>query len=85
MKKKIFFWCMFLIVGWCFAFNVQAEDVVQVVTENWSPYNFEEKGVVKGSSTETVRKVLEKANIKHTIKVYPWARSYKMALEQKNV
>ena len=53
---------------------------VAVVTEDWKPYSFEEDGAVKGSATGLVRKVLERAGIDYSIKVYPWARAYSMAL-----
>jgi polar amino acid transport system substrate-binding protein len=59
--------------------------MIEVVTENWRPYNFQENNVIKGISTEIVKKVLDHSGIDYTISVYPWNRSYKMALEKKNV
>ncbi|MDE1465214.1 substrate-binding periplasmic protein [Spartinivicinus poritis] len=56
-----------------------------VVTENWPPYNYREKGQVVGASTEVVKKVLAKANYKYSIHLYPWARSYQIALYKPNV
>ncbi|WP_108652436.1 substrate-binding periplasmic protein [Dongshaea marina] len=64
--------------------NSHSEELL-VVTENWRPYNYEEFGEVKGLSTEIVKKVLERAGIKYQIKVYPWARAYRMAQEDKSV
>jgi len=58
---------------------------LEVVTENWRPYNYEEAGVVKGVSTQIVKKILDNSDINYTINVYPWARSYKMALEKENI
>ncbi|MEH6475473.1 MAG: transporter substrate-binding domain-containing protein [Sneathiella sp.] len=58
---------------------------LEVVTENWKPYNYEENKSVKGVSTEIVEKVLERANITYSIKVYPWARAYMMAQKKQNV
>jgi polar amino acid transport system substrate-binding protein len=65
--------------------SVKAEETIRVVTESWRPYNYEENGIAKGPSSELVRKVLDKAGIQYKIRVYPWARAYKIALEEKNV
>ena len=81
---KIFF-TLFLITILDGTRYVKAEEVLRVVTENWRPYSYEENKVVKGRTTEIVRKVLERANISYKIKVYPWARAYKIASEEKNV
>lgn len=58
---------------------------LEVVTENWRPYNYTENGKVKGVSTEIVKKVLNRAGIKYKIRVYPWARAYNMAQKKENV
>ncbi|MBF0452297.1 MAG: transporter substrate-binding domain-containing protein [Candidatus Magnetomorum sp.] len=58
---------------------------LEVVTENWRPYNYEEQGVIKGISSEIVKKVLDRSGLQYTISIYPWSRAYKMALEKENV
>ncbi len=58
---------------------------ITVVTEEFPPFNYTEDGEVKGQSTEIVKAALEKAGIKAEIRIYPWARAYKMAEERKNV
>lgn len=63
---------------------VMAADL-QVVTENWRPYNYSEKGQIKGLSTVIVKKVLKKAQISYSMAVYPWARAYKLAQSNKNM
>jgi len=68
-----------------FPFSSSYSETLEVVTENWRPYNYEEAGVIKGVSTEIVKKVLDNSGIDYTIHVFPWARAYKMALEKKNV
>ena len=60
-------------------------ETLEVVTENWRPYNYQEDGKIKGVSTDIVRKVLDNSGIDYTIHVYPWARAYNMALNKKNV
>lgn len=57
---------------------------VDIVTEDWRPYSFEEGGELKGSATEIVVKTVERAGLRYQIAVYPWARGYKKALSHKN-
>lgn len=65
--------------------SVAAAQRITVVTEQWPPYNYQENNVIKGISTEVVQATLNQAGIKARFYVYPWARAYKMASEQKNV
>lgn len=76
---------MFLIILVDGTKYIKADETLQVVTENWRPYSYEENNKVKGSATKIIRKVLKQANIQHKIRVYPWARTYKIATEEKNV
>jgi len=63
-----------------------AKEKLTVVTEDWPPYNYlSAEGEVVGKSTEIIKKTLQAANIGYTLNIYPWARAYKMALEQPNV
>jgi len=56
-----------------------------VLTENLPPLNYLEKGVLVGPSVEIVKEIQKRVGSKVPIQVYPWARAYKMALEDKNV
>ncbi|MEA2060916.1 MAG: transporter substrate-binding domain-containing protein [Thermodesulfobacteriota bacterium] len=56
-----------------------------VVTEDWPPFNYEKDGQIAGFATEIVRKTLEKSKLNVSFKIYPWARAYQMALEDKNI
>lgn len=58
---------------------------IEVVTEEFKPYNYEQNNKIVGLSTEVVQKVLDKSGLKYNIKLYPWARAYKKALRKKNV
>ncbi|MBW2610145.1 MAG: transporter substrate-binding domain-containing protein [Deltaproteobacteria bacterium] len=58
---------------------------IQVVTEEWKPYNFTENGKVTGISTEVVKITLEKAGLTYKIDVLPWARALKKARNEANV
>ncbi len=64
---------------------LMANEFIYVVTEELRPLNYEENGRIKGSATEIVRKVLEKAGASFQIKVYPWARAYSLAQNKKNI
>jgi len=57
---------------------------VRVVTELLPPYNFQEDGVVKGASTAVVRAVLERAGLRYSLEVQPWARALDTALHDPN-
>lgn len=59
-----------------FAHNVS----LNVVTEEWVPYNFtNDQGVIVGRATQKVREVLADAQISYEIRSYPWMRSMKLA------
>ncbi len=57
---------------------------LSVVTEDLPPYNYEQQGEIVGFGTEVVKATLEKAGIKFKIRIFPWARAYRMALNEKN-
>lgn len=71
------FICLILSIH-CFA------EQIMVVTEDWPPFNYEKDGQIVGFATEIVRRTLEKADFKAKFKIFPWARAYKMALNDKN-
>ncbi|BDU51103.1 substrate-binding periplasmic protein [Haliovirga abyssi] len=59
-------------------------ETIQVVTEEYPPFNYSEYGVIKGVSTDIVKAVFKEAGIDYNIKIYPWARAYKTTLIKKN-
>ncbi len=82
MSLKVF--AAWLFAGLMAVTGAQAETLA-VVTENWPPYNYEEKGVIKGVSTDIVKAVCREARMDCRIEVLPWARAYQTAMTQKNV
>lgn len=80
----VFFFVSILCIE-LFAEKVDSSVVLQIVTEEWRPYSYEENGEVKGIAADIVRKILERAEIPYSLKMYPWARSYKMVQEKSNV
>jgi polar amino acid transport system substrate-binding protein len=55
------------------------------LTENLPPLNYVRDGVLVGPSVEIVREIQRRVGSHEEIKVYPWARAYRMALEDENV
>ena len=58
---------------------------IQVVTEEYPPFNYSENGNVLGFCTDVVKEVLKRANIDHSINSFPWSKSYQLAQSQPNV
>lgn len=63
-----------VIAGNCYA------EKTRVFTESLAPVHFEDKGEVRGIATEIVRAIFAEAGLEPVIEVYPWLRSYQMAL-----
>ena len=66
---------------------LQAVDGLNIITEIYPPYNFKEKGELKGISVDLMVLMLKKLNSSQTrnnIKLWPWARGYREVLEKKN-
>jgi polar amino acid transport system substrate-binding protein len=56
-----------------------------ILTENLPPLNYVENGALVGPSVEIVKEIQRRLGSQEPIQVYPWARAYKMALEEENV
>lgn len=56
-----------------------------ILTENMPPLNYIENDVLVGPSVEIVKEIQRRVGSNEPIQVYPWARAYKMALEEENV
>jgi len=78
---------LFAIAAMVFLVSVQSgwSAELTILTENLPPLNYVQSGVLVGPSVETVREIQRRVGSQAEIKVYPWARAYKMALEQENV
>lgn len=58
---------------------------IKIVTEEFPPYSYSKNGQLTGVATEVVKAVLKQLKMSDEILVYPWARAYKIALNEKNV
>ncbi len=57
---------------------------INIVTSDFPPFNYVANGIDSGFCTEIVQAILKDLKIQTTIKTHPWARSYQIALKQKN-
>nr|WP_298144318.1 transporter substrate-binding domain-containing protein [uncultured Pseudomonas sp.] len=58
---------------------------IKVVTEDTS-YSYLQDGKVAGTATAVVEATLQRAGLNdYSVTIYPWARAYDMALQEKNV
>jgi len=78
---------LFPILASVFLFSVQPvlSQELTILTENMPPLNYVENGVLVGPSVDIVKEIQRRVESHEPIRVYPWARAYKMALEQENV
>ncbi len=81
MKRYILIITLLLTIHAPFA---EAVDL-QIVTEEYPPYNYTENGRVTGLSTEVVQAVLAQLKIDLPIQVNEWKNSYERALTEPNV
>lgn len=67
-----------LISGWWF--SIQAEpSSLNVYTEHFPPYNFQQHDNIVGINTELVQAMCQKADIDCQFVLYPWRRAYENA------
>lgn len=66
------------------ATNCNSEELL-ILTENLPPLNFVENEQLVGPSVEIVKEIQRRVGSTDPIQVYPWARAYKVALENENV
>lgn len=79
---KIFILGVFFLFFLC---NATGASELHILTENLPPLNFVRDGKLIGPSVEIVQEILKRINSNEEIQVFPWARAYKMVLEQENI
>ena len=78
---------LILVLVWIFLFSpptLFSADLI-ILTENLPPLNYVRDGVLVGPSVDIVKEIQRRVGSQKRIQVYPWARAYKMALENENV
>lgn len=59
---------------------------LQIVTESWPPHIYlDQSGEVTGQMTQRVKAIMAQAGYQYSLSLYPWPRTYKIALTEKNV
>lgn len=66
----------------CSASQAQPEPRLYLTTESAAPHSMLEGKRVVGIGTDTVREIMGRAHIEHTIELLPWKRAYTAALER---
>lgn len=82
LKTGVIVWLLSWTLG---AVPVMASDKVLAVTEDFPPFQYIENEIITGLSTEIVRAMFEEAEVEADIRLFSWARAYKLALNQKDV
>ena len=82
MKKR-----QFIIVAAVLLFFSPSLHAVElmILTEDLAPLNFVKEGVLIGPAVEIVQEIQRRVESRAQIQVYPWARAYKIALEEENI
>ncbi|MDU0354734.1 transporter substrate-binding domain-containing protein [Paraglaciecola aquimarina] len=75
---------MLLLSGVMFRPAYANDKQIQVVTELSPPYQTLVNNEVAGSATDIVRDILSAADISASYSMYPWARTYQMAISHPN-
>jgi len=86
MKKKYF--PVIVLVLLCFMGFLPVaygDSSIEIVTSEFPPYSYSDKGKITGVGTETVEAVLKDLKMKSTIRIYPWKRGYTKASTEKNI
>nr|WP_315246411.1 transporter substrate-binding domain-containing protein [uncultured Albidiferax sp.] len=70
---------------WAYAVAAQAVETIKILTEEYPPFNFTDKGRITGLGTEVVQAVLKEIHIEGQFQSLPWARAYETAQSTENV
>lgn len=80
-KRASRFLAMFcMAASWSAAQLPAKAEPLQLLTEAYPPYNYQENGVLKGIAVDLVKAVMADANVEYDMKIQPWARAYGLAL-----
>ena len=75
-------WLITLLI---FTANLCNSAELLILTEDLPPLNYLDNGKLVGPSVDIVREIQLRVGSTDQIHVYPWARAYRIALEQENV
>jgi len=81
MRTKNFIVAAMLVLG-CALAQARPEPRLYLTTEAAAPHSMLEGKRVIGIGADTVREIMGRAHIDHTIELLPWKRAYTLALER---
>lgn len=85
MKAIIVFLTLCIICTCCFS-QINSEELkLQIVTEDWAPYNYMDNGRLTGFSVEIVNELMSMMGKNYEINLYPGVRSKNKLTNDKNV
>lgn len=82
MTKRLFIIFVMVAVGLATETNARQ---LRIMAENSAPVNFVKDGKWQGATAEVVMEIMRRLGLPNTIEEMPWARGYKMALEQPDI
>lgn len=74
-----------LLSVWCLACLTSQAQTLRIVTEDWAPFNYMDKGQPVGLATEMVQALLKEIGNHSAIEFLPWNRAYGDSLREPNV
>ena len=75
-------------IGFCWVFYILFSSglhaqTFQLKTENYPPFNLgDSDGEIIGISSEIVKTLFKRADVKYEMELLPWQRAYRLALEE---
>ena len=75
-------WLVLMGPGWCGAQPLARNASITLITEEWPPYNYVEKGHLSGVSVRIVRALQQELGRSDPIRLYPSMRASKMLQTQ---
>ena len=78
MKKHVFRVLMVLSMGLFILLPSAMAGNFKILTENYAPFNYTEKGKLTGLSSEVMQEILKRVDHPDNIKVMPWSDAYNL-------
>lgn len=79
--KRLFF----ITVVFFFLSSSSFSTELTILTENLPPLNYVENGILVGPAVEMIKEIQKRIGSNDPIHVYPWARAYRIAVEEENI
>ncbi|WP_072680846.1 transporter substrate-binding domain-containing protein [Arcobacter sp. LA11] len=74
----------FFFIFWFLIPILSSAQEIEILTEEFPPYNYNYNDKPVGISTEITQEILKRLKQNHTIKIVPWTKAYNHVLKNKN-